>query len=116
MDFPQDGPQVGSASARLSLSSFALSDVGTYEVEFQVSVDEAGQLELALNGVALPYTVVGRATGTTQIVGQALVTNTTADSVLQLENPAGDAVVLTITPFAGGSTPVSASLIITQVG
>jgi hypothetical protein len=116
VQFPQDGPQTGSASARLSTSSFLLSDVGTYEIEFQVSVDEAGQLELVLNGVALAYTVVGRATGTSQLVGQALVTTTTADSVLQLENPVGASTALTITPLAGGSSPVSATLIITLVG
>ena len=35
---------------------------------FQVSVDEPGQMDLALNGTELGYTVSGRATGTTQIV------------------------------------------------
>jgi hypothetical protein len=113
--FPQDGPQVGSASTRLNASSFVLPGIGTYEIEFQVSVDEAGQLELALNGVPLAYTVVGRATGTNQLVGQALVDNSTVDSVLQVENPPGATTALTITPFAGGTSPVSATLLITQV-
>jgi hypothetical protein len=114
--FPQDGPQTGSASVRSGPSSFLLSDVGTYEVEFQVSVNEAGQLELALNGVSLAYTVVGRATGTSQLVGQVLVTTSIPDSVLQVENPPGASTALTITPLAGGASPVSATLIITQVG
>jgi hypothetical protein len=114
VSFPQDGPSTGSASLRLSPSTFDLVDIGTYEVQFQVSVDEPGQLELELNGVPLFYTVVGRATGTSQIVGEALVT-TTVSSVLSVDNVSSFS-ALTLTPLAGGSSPVSASLIITQVG
>jgi hypothetical protein len=114
--FPQDGPQTGSASSRLDSSTFVLPNIGTYEVEFQVSVDEAGQLELALNGSPLAYTVVGRATGTSQLVGQALVTVSSANSTLQVVNPVGNSTALTITPLAGGTDPASATLIITQVG
>jgi hypothetical protein len=115
VSFPQDGPSTGSASFRLSPSTFNLVDIGTYEVQFQVSVDEPGQLELELNGVPLFYTVVGRATGTSQIVGEALVTTTTISSVLSVDNVSSYS-ALTLTPLAGGSSPVSASLIITQVG
>ena len=83
---------------------------------FQVSVDEAGQLVLTLNSAELPYTVVGRATGTNQIIGMALVQTTVADSVLTVRNPAGEAAALTITPLAGGTNPVSAHLVIMQIG
>jgi hypothetical protein len=75
-------------------------------------VTEAGQLELTLNGAILPYTVVGRLTGTSQIVGSALVTTSVANSVLRVLNPAGNAAALTVTPIAGGASTVSASLII----
>jgi hypothetical protein len=50
-------------------SSFVLSAIGSYQVMFQVSVNEAGQLDLTLDGTELLDTVVGRATGTSQIVG-----------------------------------------------
>ena len=116
VEFPQDGPSTGFASVRLNASSFLLPAIGTYEVQFQVSVDEAGQLELVLNGTALPYTVVGRATGTSQLVGQALVTTSISNSALQVDNPASAFSALTITPLAGGASPVSATLVITQVG
>lgn len=70
---------------------------------------------LTLNGEDLPETVVGRATGTSQIVGMSLVTTTTVNSVLTVRNPAGNAAALTITPVSGGTRPVSAHLVITQL-
>ena len=93
-----------------------MAQIGTYQILFEVSVDEAGQLLLTLNGEDLAYTVVGRATGVSQIVGMALVTTTVIDSILTVRNPAGNAAALTIPPLAGGTRPVSAHLVITQIG
>lgn len=115
VSFPQDGPNSGSGIARTSASSFNLADIGTYQVLFQVSVDEAGQLVLTLNGNELAYTVVGRATGTSQIIGMAIVTTTAINSILTVRNPADNATALTITPLAGGTEPVSAHLVIMQI-
>ncbi len=115
VDFPQNGPIANTNIGRLSDSSFLLTPVGTYQVMFQVSVTEPGQLVLTLNGTELSYTVVGRATGTSQIVGTALITTTAEDSVLTVRNPAGNAAALTITPVAGGTEPVSAHLVIVQL-
>ena len=58
------------------------------------------QLLLTLNGQDLDYTVAGRATGTSQIVGMAIITTTVENSVLSVRNPAGNATALTITPLA----------------
>ena len=115
VSFPQDGPTSGTSITRLSDTSFALSEVGTYQVLFQASVTEPGQLVLTLNGAELPYTVVGRATGTSQLVGMALVQTTVATSVLTVRNPTSAATALTLTPNAGGTEPVSAHLVITQL-
>ncbi len=115
VSFPQDGPNSGSDIARTDPDSFNLEPIGTYQILFQVSVDQAGQLILTLNGADLEYTVAGRATGTSQIVGMAVVTTTSVDSVLTVRNPAGNAAALTITPLAGGTRPVSANLVITQI-
>lgn len=115
VSFPQDGPQSGSIT-RLTSSTFQLGETGTYRVTFDVPVTEAGQLELTLNGTALTYTVVGRATGTSQIVGDAVVSVPAADSVLAVVNPSGESTALTITPDAGGVDPVSASLVIQKLG
>jgi hypothetical protein len=115
VSFPENGPADGTIT-RVNESSFTLADIGTYQVTFQVSVTEPGQLELSLNGLALPATVVGRATGTSQLVGESLVTTTTADEVLEVVNPFGNSPALTITPFGGGTHPVGASLVIQQLG
>jgi hypothetical protein len=113
--FPQDGPSSGTAIARVNSSTFNLSGIGTYQVMFQASVNEAGQLALTLNGGQLSYAAVGRATGTSQIVGMFLVTTTVINSLLTVRNPAVNPVALTMTPVAGGSLPVSAHLVITQI-
>lgn len=115
VSFPQDGPVSGTAITRINASAFNLAAIGTYQVLFQVNVNEAGQLLLTLNGADLAYTVVGRATGTSQIVGLALVQTTVINSVLTVRNPAGNAAALTITPLAGGTRPDSAHLVILQI-
>lgn len=48
VSFPQDGPSSGSDIARIGADSLNLSQIGTYQVLFQVSVTEAGQLQLTL--------------------------------------------------------------------
>ena len=115
VSFPQDGPNSGTGITRTGPSSFNLANIGVYQVLFQVSVDEAGQLILTLNGADLPYTVAGRATGTSQIVGLAILETTEENSVLTVRNPDGTAAPLTVTPLAGGTRPVSAHLVITQL-
>ena len=115
VSFPEDGPNSGTDITRIDADSFQLGSIGTYQVFFQVSVTEAGQLILTLNGADLPYTVVGRATGTSQIIGMALVETTSMNSVLTVRNPDGTAEALTITPLAGGVRPVSAHLVIVQI-
>ncbi len=112
--FPQDGPVDGSI-ARTGVDTFNLPVVGTYRISFTVPVTEAGQLILSLNGADLAYTVAGRATGTSAIEGESLVTTTSANSTISVLNPAGNPTALTITPLAGGTRPVSASIIIERI-
>lgn len=115
VDFPQDGPSSGAGISRIGPDSFNLADIGVYEVLFQVSIGEAGQLLLTLNGADLEYTVAGRATGTSQIVGIAIVETSSVNSTLTVRNPAGNAAALTVTPLAGGTRPVSAHLTIIRL-
>jgi len=114
VSFPQDGETTGTIT-RTGPSSFNLPTIGLYQVQFQVSVTEAGQLILTLNGADLANSVVGRATGTSQIVGVSLVRTTVVNSILTVRNPAGNSTALTITPLAGGTRPVSAHLVLTRV-
>jgi len=119
VSFPSDGELSGTIQ-RVSASQFNLPVIGVYQVMFQVSVTEAGQLVLALDSgagaVELASTVVGRATGTSQLTGMALVRTTVINSLLSVRNPAGENTALSITPLAGGTSPVSAHLIITRLG
>ncbi|WP_256710980.1 collagen-like protein [Paenibacillus sp. FSL A5-0031] len=115
VSFPQNGPTSGTNITRTGATTFNLAVIGTYQILFQVSVTEPGQLILTVNGADLAYTVVGRATGTSQIVGMALVQTTVINSILTVRNPAGNSTALTITPLAGGTRPVSAHLVITQI-
>lgn len=118
VSFPQNGA-LGGGVTRTNATTFVLPNIGTYQVFFQVSVTEAGQLVLALNSgsgfTQLAPTVVGRATGTSQIVGMSYVTTTVPNSLLQVWNPTGNSTALTITPVAGGTHPVSAHLVILQI-
>ena len=115
VSFPQDGPNSGVSITRTGASSFNLSEIGTYQIFFNVPVSETGQLELTLNGAPLEYTIVSRETGTSDISGMFLVDTTTINSVLTVRNPAGNAAALTITPLVGATQPVSAHLVITQL-
>ncbi len=115
VSFPQDGSASGTSITRGGDDSFVLAEPGVYQVLFVVTTNQSGQLVLTLNGEELPYTVVGQNAGASQIVGMALVETTVADSVLTVRNPEGTGGPLTLTPTAGGTEPVSAQLIITQL-
>lgn len=120
VDFPQDGPSSGTGLiARIGVDTFNLANIGCYQVLFQVSISEAGQLVITLDSgsgaIELPYTVVGRATGSSQIVGMALVQTSVVNSILTISNPSSNSTALTITPIAGGTEAVSAHLIITRI-
>lgn len=117
VQFPHNGPTMGGIT-RLNSAEFVLPRLGTYSLDFSVSVTEPGQLVIALDSggamVELPYTVYGRATGTSQIVGDALITTNVPNSTVELRNPAGNTPALTITPLAGGAKPAVASIVIQQ--
>jgi hypothetical protein len=114
VDFPRDGAASGDIG-RLGSDSFRLTAIGTYRVTFSVPVDEAGQLELRLNDTEQAFTTSGRATGTSMISGTTLVETTASYSVLEVVNPSGNSTALTVTPDAGGTQPVAASLIVERL-
>lgn len=115
VQFPQNGPTSGVIIRNgVSPSQFVLPAIGTYEISFQVSVTEAGQLGLRVNGGLVAYSVVGRAAGTTQFTGMCLVTTAAANSIVEVIN-SSSAAALTITPVAGGTASVSAHLVIRRL-
>lgn len=108
VQFPNNGPQSGIVGA--APDGITLPAIGDYWVSFQVSVAEAGQLQLELAGTALADTVAGRATGTSQIVWTGIIHTTAISQKLRVINPSGNSPALTITTTAGGTHPVSATL------
>jgi hypothetical protein len=108
INFPQDGPNSASGISRITATTFNVASPGIYDVSFEASITEAGQLVIALNGTSLLTTVVGRATGTSLITGSSLITVSLPNTILELRN--SSAGVITLTPVAGGASPVTAHL------
>jgi len=115
VSFPQDSPNSGTEISRTDPNNLNLVDIDTYQILFQVNLNEADQLVLTLNNNELAYTVVDQATGTNQIIGMAIITTTSINSIQTVRNLRDNAVALTITPNAGGTEPVSAHIVITQI-
>ena len=115
VEFPQDGPSINSSATRATESTFTLADAGVYQVIFTATADGPAQAVLSLNGTELPYTLVGSSTTNEQLVINALVETTAENSVLSVINPADSGTTYSLTPNAGGSSPVSANLVITQL-
>lgn len=115
VQFPQDGPLLGTDISRLTSSSFNLASIGTYQVSFQITITESGQLVVTINNIPINYTIFGRATGTSEISGICLITTTLLNSVLTIRNPLGNPTPLTVTPLASGVNPVSAHLVILRL-
>ena len=108
--FPQDVSTSGGI-VRVDDSSFLLPDVGTYLVMFRVHTTEPGQLQIELNGFAIPYTLavnMNPTSGGHPIVGTSLLTTTLVNAVIAIINPDGNSPALTITPADGASTHANA--------
>jgi hypothetical protein len=112
INFDKDGPANNSNIKRLSPSTFNLELVGIYEIIFQVNIKEAAQLVIVINGNELDYTVIGKAIGTNQILGDCLILTTIPNSVLSINNPIGSNKEIIIETYNNGNISVSANLII----
>jgi hypothetical protein len=125
LNVPQNDPvpfdQDGSASltnqpTRVNGTHFMLPAVGIYEVTFQVSITEAAQLAIRFNGGPfLPYSVAGRATGSSQVSNTIFITTTLVNQILEVYNVGLSAIHVTGNPGSGGNNPVSASLTIVRL-
>lgn len=125
LSLPQDGATSAGSIARVggtSDVSFNLAIAGFYEVAWQVSVAEAAQMALYVDsgsavgtsGGQITHTVVGRATGTSQLSGHTIIQTLSINTQISLRN-AGSAAALTITPNAGGTDAVSANIVIKRI-
>jgi hypothetical protein len=132
--FPRTGPSFGTHILTPSGSNFdqiSITAPGFYKISFAVSVTEAGQLglEYCTDGVGtvwnlmapvnsgtiatFPLTTFGRATGTSQIVGN-VVLNIPSAMLIRVANT-HSASALTITQIAGGTNAVGGTIIIEKI-
>ena len=84
---PEDGANSGNGISRISETSFRLAEPGSYQVMFCVTTIQTPKLALTLDGEVLDYSVAGRPSGGSQIVGMTIVPTTQPDSVLTLRYP-----------------------------
>jgi hypothetical protein len=100
VQFPRDGSTNGEIT-RINESTFNLKTVGTYEVQFQVPINETGQLVIALDSgsgfIENPITIVGTLSNNSQIFGITLINISTVNTKLSILNPSKNNSVLSIT-------------------
>lgn len=105
--FPHQGPTHPSSNIYMFFTNvFVITNTGSYEFTYYLSVTEACQIALELNGVVDPNTVSGRATGTNYAYGKLILDITTPFTLISVVN--AGLIPLTVTGNAGG-TQVSSS-------
>lgn len=103
------------ASAVVATSApITIVNAGVYAVEFSVTVAEARQIALYLNGVVVAGTIYGQATGTAVTTGFAIIT-ATAGSLLTLRNHLSAAALTLVTPSGGTASNTTNSLFIRRL-
>lgn len=100
---------------RTSDSVLTIQNPGTYLIAFNATTNEAGQLQLLVNGAPVNYTTVGKTDTGDQLQSVALVPITTANSTVSVINPTNATTNVTLTPSAGGTNPASAQLTIARI-
>ena len=88
-------------------NTIVLNAAGLWRIDAQVSISEAAQIAVAVNGAADMTTVVGRATGVSQLVISTVISSPAPGTAVQIWAIGGAG--YTITPLAGGAQPVSAT-------
>jgi hypothetical protein len=111
-------PHAGAAQGGVVYSGggeFTLPSAGTYRVSFSVTLAQAGQLQVVLNSVPLPYATFGTAAvAGSEITGEALVVSPGAGSVISINAPGSNPNV-SLAAAPGGAVPGAATLLIQRV-
>lgn len=117
--FDSDGPVSAGFSHQASpipgtSAPITILNAGIYKVDFTVTVAEARQIALYLNGVVVPSTIYGQATGTSVTTGVALIEASAGDE-LTLRNHLSAAALTLVTPSGGSEDNVTNSLTILKI-
>lgn len=117
--FDTDGPATSgflhTASATPATSApITIVNAGTYAVQYTVTVAEARQIALYIDGAVVPSTIYGQATGTAVTTGIAIIT-VAAGAVLTLRNHLSAAALTLVTPSGGTEENATNSILITKL-
>ena len=111
---PENGAS-GGGITRVSESSFQLADTGHYLMMFHVTTIQTPKLGLTLNGELLDYTVAGRPSGGSQIVGMTVVTVSQENSVVTLRYPEDESDNTGVLPAENPREDTTSHLVIVQL-
>lgn len=95
-------------------SPITILNAGIYKVDFTVTVAEARQIALYLNGAVVDSTIYGQATGTAVTTGVAII-EVAAGDVLTLRNHLSAAALTLVTPSGGTESNTTNSLTILKI-
>lgn len=87
---------------------------GVYRVLYSVTVAEARQIALYLDGTVVPSTVYGQANGTAVTTAFAII-NIAANQVLTLRNNGSAAALTLVTPSGGTGNNVTNSILLQKL-
>lgn len=89
-------------------------NAGVYSVQYSVTVAEARQIALYVNGVVNLSTIYGQATGTAVTTAQAII-SIPAGALLTLRNHLSAAALTLVTPSGGTAANATNSLLIKRL-
>ena len=109
VNFNTAGPAKSGTDILQFLSfNFVINAAGIYEVAYFVAVNESTQFVLCFDGNPDPTLVTGRASTNNYVMARHLIQITTPGVIVSVRNAGPSSV--TITPDAGGASPVSAHI------
>ena len=114
VEFPEQSFIGGTNVTRTSDSEFTFTESGIYLVFFNAATSEAAQLVPAINTTELSFALAGKDSVLSQLSGMAIIAANDGD-VLTLRNPASATSSVTLSPNAGGNSPVTAHLILIRL-
>ena len=113
--FPNTGANSNSGISEITETSFNLENIGSYLVMFNVTTIQTPKLGLTLDDELLDYTVAGRPSGASQIVGMTIITTTQENSVLTVRYPDDDAYSGEAVPTENPRQDTTSHLVIVQL-
>ena len=105
---------------RVNNKAFKLVQTGIYEIKFILSITHPAQLVVSMDSgsgfIQQSHTVVGRNSGSSQLIGDVFIKVTKTNSIICISSPLENNNPIRITPTAGGTLAETCYLIIYWIG